>query len=422
MITYDDKSQGAISVGKKNNSFIIGNIEDNGEVVFKASYIVASDLTVTGKIIALFDLIVLGDVKAYNIDVKGKFVCLGNCNVEESLIVNGKIIAQDIKAKIVESHEQVVAQKIDVKTIKTEGNILVGQILAIEDLAYSEQNILCGETAYGAGRISASCITTVEELDLDKGIDAVVNPNKISFDKKNSLSSFDFGREYIAKNDFNAYLKELKDTTDQQLLNSLKRWQNALNQTAELFKDREPKHLDCYDLGLLLTLTEISQSIYFKGWTKIQDWNSRIQSHFERLISADSSDIDIPMSITDFKIGKRVVHKNFGSGQIVSINNLRFVVLFDTGAQREFGLMVGRKFFSAERERIGNINEIIERLYINPMGYGEWIAFISILKLYGSLYTEKLVEIIEDLLYSKIGLKTKFVKDIIQNNGWCKDE
>ena len=100
MITYDDKSQGAISVGKKNNSFIIGNIEDNGEVVFKASYIVASDLTVTGKIIALFDLIVLGDVKAYNIDVKGKFVCLGNCNVEESLIVNGKIIAQDIKAKI----------------------------------------------------------------------------------------------------------------------------------------------------------------------------------------------------------------------------------------------------------------------------------------------------------------------------------
>ena len=294
--------------------------------------------------------------------------------------------------------------------------------MAIEDLAYSEQNILCGETAYGAGRISASCITTVEELDLDKGIDAVVNPNKISFDKKNSLSSFDFGREYIAKNDFNAYLKELKDTTDQQLLNSLKRWQNALNQTAELFKDREPKHLDCYDLGLLLTLTEISQSIYFKGWTKIQDWNSRIQSHFERLSSADSSDIDIPMSITDFKIGKRVVHKNFGSGQIVSINNLRFVVLFDTGAQREFGLMVGRKFFSAERERIGNINEIIERLYINPMGYGEWIAFISILKLYGSLYTEKLVEIIEDLLYSKIGLKTKFVKDIIQNNGWCKDE
>ena len=96
--------------------------------------------------------------------------------------------------------------------------------------------------------------------------------------------------------------------------------------------------------------------------------------------------------------------------------------MFDTGAQREFGLMVGRKFFSAERERIGNINEIIERLYINPMGYGEWIAFISILKLYGSLYTEKLVEIIEDLLYSKIGLKTKFVKDIIQNNGWCKDE
>ena len=217
---------------------------------------------------------------------------------------------------------------------------------------------------------------------------------KINFDKKNSLSGFNFGREYIAKNNFNAYFKELNGANDRQLLNSLKRWQSTLNKTAELFKDKESKNLDCYDLGLLLTLTEISQSIYFKGWTKIQDWNSRVQSHFERLISVNSSGIDIPMSITDFKIGKRVVHKSFGSGQIVSINNLRVVVLFDTGAEREFGLTVGRKFFSVERERTGNINEIIERLYINPMGYGEWIAFISILKLYGSLYNEKLVEII----------------------------
>ena len=422
MITYDGKSQGAIGVGKKNNSFIINNIDDSGEVVFKASYIVATDLIVSGKIIALFDLIVLGDVKAYNIDVKGQFICLGSCNIEESIIVNGKLIVKDIKAKNIEAHEQVIAQEIDVKQIKAEGNILVGQTLAIEDLAYSEQNILCGETAYGAGRISASCVTTVEELDLDKGIDAVVNPNKINFDKKNTLSGFDFGREYIAKNNFNAYLQELSGTNDRQLLNSLKRWQSALNKTAELFKDKEPKNLYCYDLGLLLTLTEISQSIYFKGWTKIQDWNSRVQSHFERLTTVNSSGIDIPMSITDFKIGKRVVHKSFGSGQIISINNLRVVVLFDTGAEREFGLTVGRKFFSVEREKTGNIDEILERIYINPMGYGEWIAFISILKLYGSLYNEKLVEIIEDLLYSKIGLKTKFVKEIIRNNGWGKDE
>ena len=204
MITYDDKSKGAVSVGNTNNIFIINNIEDCGEIVFKASYIIVADLIVSGKIIALFDLIVLGNVKAYNIEVKGKFVCLGNCNVEESIIVNGKIIAQGIKAKNVESHEQVISQEIDVKTIKVEGNILVGQTLAIEDLAYSEQNILCGETAYGAGRISASCITTVEELDLDRGIAAVVNPNKINFDKNNSLGGFDFGRQYIAKNNSRA--------------------------------------------------------------------------------------------------------------------------------------------------------------------------------------------------------------------------
>lgn len=111
MITYDDKSKGAVSVGNTNNSFIINNIEDCGEIVFKASYIIAADLIVSGKIIALFDLIVLGNVKAYNIEVKGKFVCLGNCDVEESIIVNGKIIAQGIKAKNVESTNKLFLKK-----------------------------------------------------------------------------------------------------------------------------------------------------------------------------------------------------------------------------------------------------------------------------------------------------------------------
>lgn len=223
MVVYDDKRQGTISVGEANNRFVVSEVISDEEIFFKASYIVATNLKTHGKITALFDLIVLGDVTASDIDVKGAFICLGNCEVERTIVVNGKITARSIKANTVEVHDQVVAQEIDVGTIRAEGNIIVGQTLAIEDLAYSEQNILCGETAYGAGRISARCISTVEELDLDNGKDAVVNPNKIDFGRKDKTTDPNPGGKFISTNNFNAYLDKLFGENDSNLLVSLDR-------------------------------------------------------------------------------------------------------------------------------------------------------------------------------------------------------
>ena len=128
------------------------------------------------------------------------------------------------------------------------------------------------------------------------------------------------------------------------------------------------------------------------------------------------------MSISDFKVGKRVVHKgvnnSYGAGQIITVQDDKIKVLFDIGSEKEFSLLSGSKFFSREKVVADDINEIIGRLFISPSSYVEWLSFLLILKLYGDLYQPKLVEIAEDLLYSKIGLKTKFIKDRIKENGW----
>ena len=81
---------------------------------------------------------------------------------------------------------------------------------------------------------------------------------------------------------------------------------------------------------------------------------------------------------------------------------------------------MGSKFFSREKVVADDINEVIGRLFISPSSYVEWLSFLLILRLYGDLYQSKLVEIVEDQLYSKIGLKTKFIKDRIKENGWGK--
>ena len=87
---FDDKTKGII---ESENRLIIQRIDVLDDVTFKASYIVSSGLYCKGKITALFDLMVMGDLEADELDVKGRFVCMGNCIVSKSITVQNDIWA-----------------------------------------------------------------------------------------------------------------------------------------------------------------------------------------------------------------------------------------------------------------------------------------------------------------------------------------
>ena len=249
MAIYDDKTAGII---KADEYFITNEVKSRTEAVFKASYLVASNLCVSGKITALFDLIVVGDVSAEDIEVKGKFICLGDCTVESSIVVQDKMSVQHVKAKTIEVHDEIIAQEIDVDTIKADGNIIVGQTLATEELAYSSQNILCGDTAYGAGRISANAIVTVEELDMDDGEEAVVEPNKIIFESKKEEKVVLSGAKYAKNNDYESYFTELWGEADGDLQRKILRWRRALKEAEDVLEQPEST-FSCFDAGLIVS-------------------------------------------------------------------------------------------------------------------------------------------------------------------------
>ena len=229
----------------------------------------------------------LGDVEADDIEVKGKFICIGDCTVENSIIVQDKMFVKQVKAKNIEVHDQITAQEIDVDVIKADGNIIVGQTLATEELAFSEQNILCGETAYGAGQISANSIITVEELDMDDGEDAVVKPNKIVFEGKKSERNFDYGKKYIDKNDYESYFSDLLTDCDDTTKYNIVRWCRALREIEEIINKKE---LDCFNLGLFLTLTEINFSSYFKAKTILRfNWGKQHGFNTNRITAQNIS-------------------------------------------------------------------------------------------------------------------------------------
>ena len=419
MAVYDDKTSGIIKAGDRDNCFIISNVKSRTEAVFKASYIVASSMRISGKITALFDLIVLGDVEADDIEVKGKFICMGDCTVENSIIVQDKMFAKQVKAKNIEVHDQITAQEIDVDVIKADGNIIVGQTLATEELAFSEQNVLCGETAYGAGKISANSIITVEELDMDDGVDAVVNPNIIVFEGQNVKSGFDFGKKHIDKNDYEAYFSDLWVDCDDVMQYNIVRWRRALSEVEKIVKGKD---LECFDLGLLLTLTEINFSSYFKGWDTISQWWNSLFKHFNSIANGEGLGVEKKISMADFTINQRVRHDKYGTGKVTGTRKASGEtmadIMFDGGKTISFKLDIAIKFFSLEKESKYTPEELKEKLFIAPIEYGEWLAFLSIMEMYDHMYSPNLNKILNDLLYSKIGLKTKFIEERIKDNGW----
>ena len=413
MAVYDDKTPGIIKSG---NYSMISSVKSRTEAVFKASYIVASGIQVEGKITALFDLIVIGDVKARDIDVKGKFVCLGNCQVSNTITVQDKVVVKEIKARSIEVHDDITAQGIEVDSLKAEGNIIVGQTLVTEKLAYSTQKILCGETIYGAGDISAYTIITGEELDLDNGDESVVDPNKILFDDSYKGKKVTNILKYAANNDFEAYIGELISGCDSESLQvkKFRRWYKILQKVSDLMK--QPVY-ECYDLGLLLGLTEIRFSGYFGGWETIEKWQNKLILEFNKL--AVGGNIERKLSINDVVLGRNLIHSTYGKGHIVDVkksNSVCATVWFECGEKVNFNMGVALKFFSCVDTP--NVEEVTSRLRITTKDLSEWAMYLKILRVYGGMFNSKITSCAMDLLCSKLGVKSKFILDRIKENGW----
>ena len=256
MILYDDKAKDAI---KAENQLIFPNINESDDITFKASYIISGNLSCSGKIAALFDLIVFGDVVAEEVDVKGRFVCMGRCSISGTITVQSDIWAEDIQAKCVICQDRIVAQSIDADTVVADGNIIIGKTLAIEEKAKTYQNVICGETAYGAGKIVASSILTAEPLDLDEGEEALESP--FQYTPKSSYSgTAELSKEsakYRKNNDYSGFLSILLKTPDETMKARFSHYITVLKAVEIAYPE---KISELRDAALLIWMIEISNS------------------------------------------------------------------------------------------------------------------------------------------------------------------
>ena len=423
MVVYDDKTSNVIIAGTQ---LLIPSSHSSEDVTFKASYIVSSDLSCQGKVTALFDLIVFGDVYADEIDVKGRFICMGHCIVSGSIVVQNDMWCEDVQAVSITCHDRIVAQSIDANTIFADGSIIIGKTLAIEKIAQTNQNIICGETAYGAGKIIASSILTVEPLDLDDGEEALESPFQYA-PKTQAESTIVISKEsakYERDNDYSGYIAAL-------IKNSEENEQKQLNKYLTVLKAIEmaaPSSVsELRDAAMLIWLVELSNSDYFKDWNTISEWTEVVLAHFQNIAEGNITDSLQGKPAEKLLKGYIVSHSKYGIGVVEDIvssgtgihSSKMATINFDECGVKKFPVPDALKHFLVLSETSASSSEEIKgSMTCDINDYKEWLTALEIINDNKELLGNNLHNAIFELLIEKIGLKAKFVEDRFKEKGW----
>ena len=423
MVVYDDKTSNSITSGTQ---LLIPSCQSSEDVTFKASYIISSDLSCQGKVTALFDLVVFGDIHADEIDVKGRFICMGHCIVSGAIVVQNDMWCEDIQAASITCHDRIVAQSIDVDTIFADGNIIIGKTLAIENKAQTNQNVICGETAYGAGKIIASSILTVEPLDLDDGEDALESPFNYTPMIKNEgiVEASKESTIFEKNNDFSGYIASLMINIDDDKQKRLKKYLDVLK-TVELAELSSISELR--DTSLLIWLIDISKSDYFNSWNTIKKWTESILCHFQNIAEGKITSSSFEKPVNNLLKGNIVFHKRLGRGVVENIissvsgtNSFEMAVIcFDKHGIKKFPLPDSLKFFLVVDEKSAFSSEDIKNsMTCDINNYDEWLSALVVINENKERLGDSLHNAIFELLIEKIGLKAKFVEDRFKEKGW----
>lgn len=423
MILFDDKTKNAIKAGTQ---LIFPAINQPDDITFKASYVISGDLNCDGKVSALFDLIVFGNVTADEIDIKGRFVCTGRCSISGAVIVQNDIWAEDITANSIMCHDRIVAQSIDAGTVIAEGNIIIGKTLAIEEKAQTYQNVICGETAYGAGKIVASSILTAEPLDLDDGEESLESPFQYA-PKSSSSGSSELTKEsakYAKDNDYSGFLSQLMKTPDEKLQKQFSRYLSVLKAVEMAY----PSSISEFkDVALLIWLIEIENSVYFRDWDKVTEWTDSVLSHFRNMADGKVAGLHEPKPATSLGKGYTVLHPKYGRGTVRSIIQTsskgkisRMATIdFELHGEKKFPLPDSLKFFSVLSEHEApSADEVKAAIQCNIENYAEWLLALQLINNYKEYLGTSLHSAIYGLLLAKLGLRPKFVEDRFKEKGW----
>ena len=286
--------------------------------------------------------------------------------------------------------------------------------------------MICGETAYGAGRIIASSILTVEPLDLDDGEEALESPFSYS-PKALSEPTVKFTAEsvkYEKNNDYSGYIAALIKNSEETVQKKLKKYLTVL----KAVEMASPSSISEFrDASLLIWMVELSHSEYFKGWNTIVEWTEAVLTHFQNVAEGKLTNSMQGKPAEKLLKGYTVSHAKYGIGIVENIvssgagtqSTKMAMINFEEYGVKKFPIPDALKYFMVLSETSSYSREEIRgSLTCNINDYKEWLTALEIINENKGLLGDNLYSTIFELLIQKIGLKAKFVEDRFKEKGW----
>ena len=205
---------------------ILGNIniteavEEDEDILFSESYVVAGERLSANHIRANYDLTVIGDIEADVIEINGELIVNGNIKAERltcaKLFCSGRVQVEKIFCD-----EDIMSKNVTCNDINVQGSLLVSDTLLVDKSCSVDRNIMAGEGISGNGELSAVSTIVGEYFDFDGEINSNIYEIETMFksvvekeddDLDNTECSFDTLLDVYISNFLGSIMKEEEDT------------------------------------------------------------------------------------------------------------------------------------------------------------------------------------------------------------------
>lgn len=141
-------------------------IETDKEVCFNESYTVIGGKLKAPQIYATYDLSVIGDLSADNVEINGDLLVNGNIKAKflrcRSLVCTGKVSVNSLSCA-----ENIMAKSVTVADIQAQGSVVVLDSFNASDICEVDRNIIAGEGISGSGQMTIENAIAGEFFDFD---------------------------------------------------------------------------------------------------------------------------------------------------------------------------------------------------------------------------------------------------------------
>lgn len=148
-------------------------IKSDKKLVFNESYTVMGRKLKAPSVYACYDLTVIGDIEADEIEITGNLLVTGNIKARSVSCLKSLTCGGDIDAETISGNE-IVAENIKCRTLTSSGNVIIRSVIDVQESIVSDKSVMTGEGILGSGRFSAKNAVAAEYFEFDGEVEGKV--------------------------------------------------------------------------------------------------------------------------------------------------------------------------------------------------------------------------------------------------------